>query len=312
MLLRPRPDLVFCAVGSPYGILGLVAHVVAGVPFAAYFHSEELAWPERLPPARWLLRLAINHCSAVLVNSRFTAERLRALVGDTFQAICLPPGIDPDRFAAADGAAVRARHGLNGGPVLLSVARLVERKGQDTVIRALPALLEREPELRYVVVGSGPAEEGLRRLAAAEGVARQVVFAGAVRDDDLPAYYRACDIFVMPTRYDPADGQVEGFGIAFLEAAAAGKPSVAGAAGGAAEAVLDGQTGLVVDPQDLRAVGGAILRLVEDRDLADRLAATGARRVQAQFDRRRFGPRVRAVLAAAARRPARCGRPGGG
>jgi phosphatidyl-myo-inositol dimannoside synthase len=298
-----RPDVVVCGVGWPFVIVGLAVRAFTGVPYVAYFASEELAGPERSPADRWLLRLGLRYSSASLVISHFTAERLRRLVGRGHRPIWLPPPIATARFAAPSGAAaIRRRHGLEQRRVLLTVARLVDRKGQDTVIRVLPRILERAPNVCYLIVGSGPANGSLRQLARACGVEDHVVFAGRVAEDELPSYYQGCDIFLMLTRYDATDGEVEGFGMTLMEAAASGKPVIAGRAGGAPDAVLDGQTGFLVDPLDQDAVLAATLRLLEDPDLAIRMGTAGAERAVHSFDRGPWGSQAHDVLAAAVSR----------
>ena len=173
-------------------------------------------------------------------------------------------------------------------------SRLQRYKGIDTTLRALPAVLRQVPGAAYLVVGP-PADDAeyLRGVAAAGGVADHVRFVGEVEPAALPDYYAACDLFVMPTRTEAtARGLLaEGFGMVFLEAAAAGRPAIAGRAGGAPEAVVDGVTGLVVDPDDPGAVADAIVRLLTDRPLAERLG-TQARARAAAFAWEQVVPRA--------------------
>ena len=160
---------------------------------------------------------------------------------------------------------VRARHGIAAdAPLVVCVGRLVPRKGQDTLIRAMPEVLADLPNARLLLVGKGPYGDDLQRLAKSTGVQESVVFTGAVPGDDLPAYYAAGDVFAMPCRGRRGGLEVEAWGIVFLEAQACGVPVVVGDSGGAPESVRDGKTGVVVDPEDPAATAQALVELLSD------------------------------------------------
>ncbi|NLB96282.1 MAG: glycosyltransferase, partial [Armatimonadetes bacterium] len=179
-------------------------------------------------------------------------------------------------------------------PVLVTVSRLLERKGHDVVLRALPRIAAAVPEVAYLVAGTGPREPVLRRLAGELGVAERVVFAGRVPDEELADYYGAADVFIHPNRELP-NGDVEGFGIVFLEANAAGKPVIGGNSGGTPDAVVDGVTGFLIDPNDVDAVADAAIRLLTDRDLARKLGEQGRERARTEFTWERAVERLRAL-----------------
>jgi phosphatidylinositol alpha-1,6-mannosyltransferase len=168
----------------------------------------------------------------------------------------------------------------------------VARKGQDTVIRALPQVAALVPGVRYVIVGDGPMRSHLADLAAATGVASRVDFRGFAADDDLPVLYAAADVFAMVSRHLAAAGDVEGFGIVYLEANAAGRAVVAGRSGGVEDAVIDGETGVMVDPESIDEVAEALIRLLRDDDLRRRLGEQGRTRVRRDFDRRQQARRL--------------------
>jgi phosphatidylinositol alpha-1,6-mannosyltransferase len=159
--------------------------------------------------------------------------------------------------------------------VLLTIGRLVERKGVDLVIEALPPLLADHPDLAYLVVGSGPREAALRRRARELGLGDRVVFAGAVPDAELPRIYNLARVFVMPSRFIRRKATIEGFGLVYLEAGASGLPVIAGTAGGATDVVRDGENGLLVDPESPAAIGAAIRRLLEHPEEARRMGERG-------------------------------------
>jgi phosphatidylinositol alpha-1,6-mannosyltransferase len=233
---------------------------------------------------RRLFRWTTARADAFVALGVHQACLLERLGVDRRRVVVSPEGVDPARFQRVDGALleqVRARHRLEGRRVLLTVGRLVERKGHDMVIRVLPAIRRAVPDAVYLIVGTGPRERDLRELAASMGVAGSVLFCGAVSERELAAYYHACDVFVMPSR--EVDGDVEGFGITFMEAAACARPCVGGRTGGVAEAVADGETGLLVDPHAAGEIAAAAVRLLTDPELARRMGAAGRRRVLAEF-----------------------------
>jgi phosphatidylinositol alpha-1,6-mannosyltransferase len=233
---------------------------------------------------RCLFQWATSHVDAFVALGAYQGQLLERLAVDRRRIVVSPEGVDVSRFEHVDDTVldeVRARHDLEGRHVMLTVSRLVERKGHDMVIRALPAILDAVPDTLYLVVGRGPREGFLRKLAHETGVAANVVFCGAVPDRELAAYYTACDVFVMPSR--EVDGDIEGFGITFMEAAACGKPSVGGRTGGIAEAIAAGETGLLVDPSSPDEIADAVILLLTDADLANRMGMAGKRRVVTDF-----------------------------
>jgi phosphatidylinositol alpha-1,6-mannosyltransferase len=176
------------------------------------------------------------------------------------------------------------QYGLKGKRVILTLARLVERKGQDMVIRALPEIRQRVGDVVYLVCGKGSHESELRRLAEECGVSEHVIFAGFVANEERVDYYNLCDIYAMPSREIPEKGDVEGFGITYLEANACGKPVIGGKSGGVFDAVVDGATGLLVDPEDIISVAEACVLLLTDGELARTLGTKGRERVVKSFN----------------------------
>jgi phosphatidylinositol alpha-1,6-mannosyltransferase len=190
---------------------------------------------------------------------------------------------------------MRTRHDLVGRRVLLTVGRLIERKGHDTVIRAMVEIRRAFPDVVYVVAGSGPDEARLRSLATSLDLPSDAVrFVGEVRQDELAVYYSLADVFVMPNRIVGSD--VEGFGLVFLEAALSGRPAIGGRSGGAIDAIVDGVTGLLVDPNSGVAFTEAAHRLLSDSALAGRMGAAAKERGLRDFDYKILAPRLRAAF----------------
>ncbi|MBV8463508.1 MAG: glycosyltransferase [Acidimicrobiales bacterium] len=258
--------------------------------------------PARLPVGRQLLRRAVGHAALAVAAGRYPGEEMAR----AFRArpappvVALPPGVDLDRFHPLDAAARRAarqRFGLAEGPLVISVSRLVPRKGMDVLVDASVRLAPQHPGLTVAIAGRGRDHDRLAgRIAEYEAPVRLL---GAVDDADLPGLVGAGDVFAMLCRDRWLGLEREGFGMVFLEAAAAGVPQVAGRSGGSDEAVLDGETGIVVDrPTDVGAATAAIGRLLCDRELAIRMGAAARARAEASFGDDRLAPRLAAALAA--------------
>jgi phosphatidylinositol alpha-1,6-mannosyltransferase len=187
-------------------------------------------------------------------------------------------GVDTDRFTpGAVDAALLSRFGLEGKRILLCLARLDERKGQDMLIRAMPQILAGDPEVRLLIVGGGDYETMLRQLTTSLGLADAVIFAGPAKDEEVVKYYRTADIYVMPNR-TTGNGDTEGFGLVFLEAGACGKPVIGGRAGGVPEAVVDGETGLLVDGTSQDEIASACLQLLTNPTRAAEMGRNGLSR----------------------------------
>jgi phosphatidylinositol alpha-1,6-mannosyltransferase len=247
---------------------------LAGVPYAVFVHGADLLDYYDRPPWGRLARWVIEGADAVVVNSRFTGALVEQLLpGAARRTIVLPMGVDPPaETPLAATSALRRRYGLGSGPVLLSVARLAPLKGHDVVIAALPELCRRHPGLVYLIVGAGPARAALERRAREAGVHDRIVFAGAVPAAELPAHFRLGTIFVQLSRTTGVYDGLEGFGLAFLEAASHGLPAIGGRSGGVPEAVRDGVTGILVPPLDVQAFATAVTRVLGDAGVRTRMS----------------------------------------
>jgi phosphatidyl-myo-inositol dimannoside synthase len=291
-------DVVVFGHGFPLPALG-PGLAGSGVPYVVLTHGAEV-WLARLPGLAAAMRRSWAGARAITAISRYTARAIRPAVPPGVPLALLNPAVDAVRFhPSVDGSAVRDGHGVGGRPVVLCVSRLVPRKGQDALIRAMPLVRKLVPGTTLLLVGDGPYRPAVERLAeeAEEGA---VVFAGEIPDEGLPAYYAACDVFAVPCRCRWGGLEVEGFGIVFLEASASGKAVVAGRSGGAAEAVADLETGLLVEGNEPKAVALALVRLLDDRALAHRMGAAGRARVEASFTWPRQAERLARILSEAA------------
>ncbi len=243
----------------------------------AYVHGEEITTRQDHDPDHHDALAALRAADRIVVVSRFSRGAVRALLGPAAERKCalIENGVDTARFRPLPRRAdLLDRYGLAGRFVFVSVCRLLEKKGIDHAIRAFALVRAHHPHCRYLVVGDGPYGGALRRIAAQEGVAEAVVFAGEVPGADLADHYCLGDVFVMPNRTLP-DGDTEGFGLVFLEANGCGLPVIAGRDGGSQDAVQDGVNGLVVDGHSVAAIAAAMQGLLEDATLRGRLAGRG-------------------------------------
>lgn len=247
-----------------------------------YAHGEEITtW--RNPGKFRAMRFTYRHVDKVIANSNFTHDELVKLGVPESKIVLISPGVDIERFRPMNDANfLRERIGLKQGQMLiLSVGRLNLRKGFDNVIRAIPSLLAQGVDMQYAIIGIGEGHDHLVQLATNLNVADRVHFLGHVAPDELPLWYNACDVFAMPNR--EINGDTEGFGMVFLEAAACGKPAIAGRAGGTGAAVVDGVTGFSVDGADVAAIEQALHRLLSEETLRAQLGRAGYLRAVGEF-----------------------------
>lgn len=294
-------EMILFGHAVPLGWMGPWIQDRCGVPYGTLTHGAE-ALVARLPNARRFLRHVFAHAEVVFSVSRAMQELMRRAVPEEVPMALLPPGVDAERFRVEiDPTIARERFGLTGRPVVLSVSRLVKRKGQDVLIRCWPRVLRRFPEAALVLVGDGPQRVRLERLAAGLGLGGSVIFAGSVDMDDplLPALYAAADVFAMPARSRILGLELEAFGIVYLEAAAAGLPAVAGDSGGVADAVVHAETGLVVDGRRGDEVAESLVGLLEDGVRAKAMGLAGRARVEREFAWPRIVERMAAALSSA-------------
>ena len=296
-VLLPRPgqartiDRVAAQVGAELVMLYPalpIGHVGPSLdlPYGVVLHGAEVTVPGRLPGSRALLARVLRGARVVVAAGGYAAAEGERAAGQPLPVTVVPPGVDVARFHPIDAAArvvVRRRLGLpEHGRLVLGVSRLVPRKGFDALIEAVALVAPERPDVVVAICGSGRDEGRLRRLAELRGA--PVHFLGRVADADLPALHASADVFAMLCRTRWAGLEQEGFGIVFVEAAAAGVAQLAGDSGGAAEAVIHGETGLVVDhPDDPQAVAIALARLLDDEPLRLRLGAAARQRVEREL-----------------------------
>ncbi|OBG29319.1 GDP-mannose-dependent alpha-(1-6)-phosphatidylinositol monomannoside mannosyltransferase [Mycobacterium sp. 852002-51057_SCH5723018] len=277
-------DTVWFGAAAPLALLAPRARQAGASRVLASTHGHEVGW-SMLPVARSVLRRIGDGTDVVTFVSCYTRSRFASAFGPAARLEYLPPGVDTDRFRPdpAARAELRGRYRLGERPTVVCVSRLVPRKGQDTLIKALPSIRRRVDGAALVIVGGGPYLDALRRLATDCGVAEHVTFTRGVPADELPAHHALADVFAMPCRTRGAGMDVEGLGIVFLEASATGVPVIAGHSGGAPETVRHNKTGLVVDGRSVDEVAESVSELLTDPDRGAAMGAAGRQWVTSQW-----------------------------
>ncbi|MEE4491254.1 glycosyltransferase family 4 protein [Streptomyces sp. BE230] len=289
---------VWFGAAAPLGLMAPALRRAGARRLVATTHGHEAGWAQ-LPASRQLLRRIGQGTDTITYLGEYTRSRIAAALTPAAadRMVQLPPGVDEKTFHPDSGGdRVRARLGLTDRPVVVCVSRLVPRKGQDTLILAMPAILAEVPDAVLLIVGGGPYAGELKKLAAQTGVQDSVRFTGPVPWEELPAHYGAGDVFAMPCRTRRGGLDVEGLGIVYLEASATGLPVVAGDSGGAPDAVLDGETGWVVRGGSAEESAERIVALLGDAELRRRMGERGRAWVEEKWRWDLLAERLRELL----------------
>lgn len=289
---------VWFGAAAPLGLMAPALRRAGARRLVATTHGHEAGWAQ-LPASRQLLRRIGEGTDTITYLGEYTRSRIAAALTPAAagRMVQLPPGVDEKTFHPDSGGdRVRARLGLTDRPVVVCVSRLVPRKGQDTLILAMPAILAEVPDAVLLIVGGGPYAGELRKLAAQTGVGDSVRFTGPVPWEELPAHYGAGDVFAMPCRTRRGGLDVEGLGIVYLEASATGLPVVAGDSGGAPDAVLDGESGWVVRGGSAEESAERIVALLGDAELRRRMGERGRAWVEEKWRWDLLAERLRELL----------------
>ena len=273
LMLRHRFDAVHAGRVLPEGLVGWCVARLFRKPLVIYAHGEEITTWRQSGKFRAMC-FAYRHADTVIANSEFTRDELLKIGVSARRIVLIHPGVDVERFRPGLPCDdLRAQLGCAGsGQLLLSVGRLSRRKGFDQTVRSVARLLPEFPGLHYALVGIGEDEQYLLDLARECGVAKRVHLLGHVPAEDLPRWYNAADVFVMPNR--EIGGDTEGFGMVFIEASACGTPVVAGDAGGTASSVSEGVNGFRVDGNSVDAITERLRTLLGDSGLRERMGTT--------------------------------------
>ena len=276
-LVRERKiTTVFFGAAAPLGLLSKGLRRAGVKEIVALTHGHEVWW-SKVWPFTMAMKSISRHVNHLTYLGEFTRSAIASSVTkEAAQSMVkIAPGIDTDHFSPQDATQLRSELGLAEKKVIVSVGRLVHRKGQDVLIEAVPAIIKEVPEAHILMIGEGPYRSYLENRVKALGLQERVTFIGRIQYADLPRYICAGDLFVMPSRSRLAGLEVEGLGIVYLEASACGLPVIAGNSGGAPDAVLKEETGLVVDGTQKTDVAAAVVQLLLDPDRSKAMGIAG-------------------------------------
>lgn len=275
-------DTIHAGRVLPEGLVALVVGRLFTKHVVIYAHGEEITtW--RQPGKFKVMCFTYRHAGKVIANSEFTKNELLKLKVERNKITLISPGVDIERFKPGLPFA-NLHQQINfkkDQQLLLSVGRLSRRKGFDQVIKSLPILIKAGIDVQYAIIGIGEDKEYLLELVKQNNLVNNVHFLGHVAMDDLPRWYNACDVFVMPNR--EINGDTEGFGMVFLEAAACGKPAISGVAGGTGSAIIHGETGLRVEGSSLASVTEGLKSLLSDLNYQNTLGKNALQRARDKF-----------------------------
>lgn len=271
---------VHCGRVLPEGFAALLVKFTHRIPYTCYVHGEDVETALTSRELKFMTRLVMDHAECIVANS----QNSKSILTDKWElsdnrVIVMTPGVDIEKFNV-DSSSSRPKHWI-GKKVVLTVGRLQKRKGQDMMIRALPAIAEAFPDIHYCIIGDGDERVALGNLALSLGVSDKVEFAGELEDAETVERYRHCDLFALPNRRVGNDD--EGFGMVLLEAQACGRPVLAGKAGGTGETMRENETGLRADCTDPGKLASIVINLFETPEEIDRLAAQTRKFVVSRF-----------------------------
>ncbi|MEY3185687.1 MAG: hypothetical protein RIR58_423 [Actinomycetota bacterium] len=265
---------VWFGAAAPLGVSSRWLRKAGVKQIVALTHGHEVWW-SKIWPFSWAISEIGKRVDFVTYLGAFTKGALSAQIEDSSKLIRIAPGIDTNHFSPRNSSDLREKHGLANRPTVISVGRLVHRKGQDRLIEALPKVLESIPNAALVLVGEGPYRKQLDALVKKYDLGNHVFFIGRINFAELPSYICMGDVFAMPSRSRLFGLEVEGLGIVYLEASSCGLPVIGGASGGAPDAVIDGETGFVVDGNDLNVISTQIVKLLGDVKLRQKMGERG-------------------------------------
>ena len=276
-LVRERDiSTVFFGAAAPLGLLSRGLRKAGAKHIVALTHGHEVWW-SKVWPFTMAMKFISRHVNHLTYLGEYTRSAIARSI--TVQAaasmVKIAPGIDADHFSPLDASELRRELGLTDKKVIVSVGRLVHRKGQDVLIEAMPSIIKEVPEAHILMIGEGPYRSYLETRVKTLGLQERVTFIGRIQYAELPRYICAGDLFVMPSRSRLAGLEVEGLGIVYLEASACGLPVIAGNSGGAPDAVLAGKTGLVVEGSKKDAVASAVVELLLDPKRSQAMGQAG-------------------------------------
>jgi phosphatidylinositol alpha-1,6-mannosyltransferase len=283
-LFRRKDTILHCGQPVATGLSGYILNRLFGIPYIVYTFGAEVYVCKKRPARGFLLGMILKRAALVITISHYTRELLLSFGCSEEKILLLTPCAEPVLEVSPEKLTEwEEKLEVPGRPVLLSVARLVKRKGHTIALQALKEIIQENPSVLYVITGDGPYRPKIEKTIWKLGLDEHVLLTGYIQDDDIRALYQLCDIFMLVPYDDFKTEDVEGFGIVYLEANMYGKPVIASSSGGILDAVQDNRSGLLVPPVDVQATAAAIVKLLNDKQLRKQLGDFGAKRAKAEF-----------------------------
>ena len=296
VMQQHRAEVVWFGAATPLAWMAPYLRRRGASRIISLSHGHEVWW-SKLFPFSLVVRHIGNSLDVVTYLGEFTKRAMRPALGPKVQLIQIAPGIDIHHFTPGERSSELVdQFQLQGKRVLISVGRLVHRKGQDRLIEAMPAILREVPNAVLLFIGTGPYKRELEKLVAKHNLSTSVLFVGRLTYPELPAYFRLGDVFAMPSRSRFFGLEVEGLGIVYLEASACGLPVIAGNSGGAPDAIIEGVTGFAVDGTDVPQIASAAIKLLSNLELSSRMGIAGRAWIEKEWDWDLWGARFAQVL----------------
>jgi phosphatidylinositol alpha-1,6-mannosyltransferase len=298
--IRPKVKKLHCGQILSNGIAGFLCKKILKIPYVIWVYGSETIRFGNTGYLSFIMKKILSSAELIIVNSSFTQEEYIRFGADKEKLFKITPGVDTVLFRPTDKPVnLMKKYNLYGKTVLLTVARLDERKGQDMIIETLYLLKKEYANIVYLIVGKGREEKRLRQMVHDKGLQDSVIFTGYVPDEDIPDYYNLCDIFVLPNRETEnasLKGDYEGFGTVFLEANACGKPVIGGMSGGVRDAIEQGITGFLVNPRSIEEVKEAVKSLICDPQRRLQMGLAGRLRAEKYFDWKIISKKLEKIL----------------
>lgn len=269
----------------PLGTTALLLKKIFKIPYLVFTHAMDVTFPQKYPRKKWLMKIILKNADKIITVSRYTKYEILKLINQQLQKkieiITPAPNITPQFFPNNDYS--NLKHKFQDYKIILSVGRLVPRKGHDVVIKSLNNLIKNNIKFKYIIIGDGGNYDHLKNLVQNYKLENFVIFIKNLSDEEVAKYYQLCDVFIMPCR-ETENRDVEGFGIVFLEANSFKKPIIGGKSGGVEDAIIDGKNGYLVDPLDTDMISNALMKILLKPDLAKKLGEFGQQRVISEFN----------------------------
>jgi len=286
-------DIIFASSWFPSGIIGLVLSRLFNSKFFISAHGNEILYPKKYPFMNKFMKWCYNSTDKIFSVSSYTKKLLIEKGVDNEKIIVIPNGTDPIRFnSKIDYSDIIKKFNLRNKKIIFSVSRLVERKNFGIVIEILNEIIHEIPDVMYIIGGTGPMKKEWGKIAIEYNVEKNVKFVGYIPEADLPKYYALCNVFIMPSIEIEKEGEVEGFGITFLEANACGKPVIGSRSGGISDAIVDGETGILVNPRDHNDIKNAIFKILKNPIYANKLGMNGRVRVEKELSWNKIAEKI--------------------